>query len=730
MPDANKSYSVEVKVITNGEQKLTAMQRMIDQTRKRGEMLNRIKINPAVRLLDRVTGPMKKIEGNLRRVTSKTWNIAIDVKDKTGKVLDGITKKIGSVPTLLGAGALALGPAFLIGNSIGKAMDFEAQMSSIKSLLSNEEKALMPQIQDLAIKMGAATKYSALEAAQGMEELIKAGLTVKQVMEGGLEGALNLATAGDLDLAEAAEIMSTAMNTFSKDGLKASEAANILAGTANASATSVHELRYSLAAVGSVADGVGLSFKDTAAALGVFANAGLKGSDAGTSLKTFLSNLQPQTKQQIALFEKLNLLTKDGANLFFDQKGHIKNLADIAGLLHDRLKNLTDQQRSLYLEQMFGSDAVRAANILFKAGAEGVKDFTEQMMKVTALDVAREKMNNASGAVEQFRGAIETLQISAMMPVLPLITKLANKAADFVTDYTPQITKAMENMVNKARSYIHSHFLDNPEFKKLPDIKSKVLFVFDDIFATFQKWLNSGGQDQLNQVGSSLMNILAGVVEASAPRIAQAGLMIGSALGKAIISAFVNALSDSPWGALISGAIIGAGIGSVVPGLGTGVGTVVGAASGLTTYGLNKLVKSGSGENHTDQYPKPNLSGLGGSGTTSSNASWGFFGPAAIPHAKGGILTRPHLGLVAEAGPEAIIPLSSQMRGRALDLYAQVGNYLGVGTPQGSGGSGDLNVSIGGLSLYTNHNLDSDEFALQIGRKLVHELKKALENRS
>jgi TP901 family phage tail tape measure protein len=696
MPDANKSYSVEVKVITNGEQKLTAMQRMIDQTRKRGEMLNRLKINPAIRLLDRVSGPLKKVEGNLRRVTSKTWNIALEVKDKTGKTLDSITKKIGSVPTLLGAGALTLGPAFLIGSSIGKAMDFEAQMSSIKSLLSNEEKALMPQLQDLAMKMGAATKYSALEAAQGMEELIKAGLTVKQVMEGGLEGALNLATAGDLDLAEAAEIMSTAMNTFQKDGLKAAEAANILAGTANASATSVHELRYSLAAVGSVADGVGLSFKDTAAALGVFANAGLKGSDAGTSLKTFLSNLQPQTKQQIALFEKLNLLTKDGSNLFFDQKGHIKNMADIAGLLHDRLKNLTDQQRSFYLEQMFGSDAVRAANILYKSGAEGIKDFTDQMMKVTAIDVAREKMNNAAGAVEQFRGAVETLQISAMMPVLPLITKLANKAADFVTDYTPQITKAMENMVSKARAYVHSHFLDNPEFQRL-SLSAKVKFIFEDIFAEYQKWLANGGQAKIDAVAASLMTALANGIQGAAGPIASAAMTVGASIAQGIIAGFNQAIKDHPFLA----AAIAAGIGWRVAGP---VGAGVGAAGSLLWSALQKDNEI-MGDN-------------------------GYPGMGVSPYAEGGILTRPHLGLVAEAGPEAIIPLSSRMRGRALDLYAQVGNYLGVGVPQGSGGSGDLNVSIGGLSLYTNHNLDSDEFALQIGRKLVYELKKALENRS
>lgn len=108
-----------------------------------------------------------------------------------------------------------------------------------------------------------------------MEELLKAGLSPATVKAGGLEAALNLATAGGLDLAEAAEIMSTSLNTFKDDGLKASDAANILAGAANASATSVGELKYGIAQVGTVASGLGLSFKDTSTTLATFAQNGL-----------------------------------------------------------------------------------------------------------------------------------------------------------------------------------------------------------------------------------------------------------------------------------------------------------------------------------------------------------------------------------------------------------------------------------------------------------------------
>jgi TP901 family phage tail tape measure protein len=110
-----------------------------------------------------------------------------------------------------------------------------------------------------------------------------------------------------------------------------------------------------------VASAVGLSFKDTSTTLAVFAQNGLKGSDAGTSLKTMLMNLQPSTNKQVELFKKLGLTTAQGTSAFFNAQGRLKSMADIAGLLQKSMKNLTDAQRLQAMETLFGSDAIRAA---------------------------------------------------------------------------------------------------------------------------------------------------------------------------------------------------------------------------------------------------------------------------------------------------------------------------------------------------------------------------------
>ncbi|PGR74830.1 phage tail tape measure protein [Bacillus cereus] len=159
-------------------------------------------------------------------------------------------------------------------SAVTESMNFEQQMANIKAV-SGSTGEEMKKLSELAINMGETTKYSSVQAGQGIEELIKAGVSLTDIINGGLEGALNLATAGELELGEAAEIASTALNAFKADHLSVADAANILSGAANASATDVRELKYGLAASSAVAAGAGMTFKDTATTLAVFAQNGL-----------------------------------------------------------------------------------------------------------------------------------------------------------------------------------------------------------------------------------------------------------------------------------------------------------------------------------------------------------------------------------------------------------------------------------------------------------------------
>ncbi|MDE3838662.1 phage tail tape measure protein [Bacillus methanolicus] len=370
------------------------------------------------------------ITGRIQASMSRLGNSMQDVGGRMQSVGQEIAMSFGTVSTAIG-GAL--------GFAVKKSMDFEAQLSSIKAV-SGATGEQMEQLKNLAIEMGSKTKYSGLEAAQGIEELIKAGVSLEDIINGGLEGALSLATAGELDLAQAAEIASTALNAFKDDALTINDAANILAGGANASATSVGELQFGLSQVSAVASGIGLSFKDTATALSLFANNGLKGSDAGTSLKTMLSNLIPKSEAANETMMDLGIVTRDGANAFFDAQGNVRSMAEIAGVLHESLKGLNAEQRQQALYTMFGSDAIRAANILYKEGAVGINKMYSEMSKVTAVDVANEKMNNLKGRIEELKGAFETAQITignALVPAVDLLVQGLQKVMNWFNNLSP-----------------------------------------------------------------------------------------------------------------------------------------------------------------------------------------------------------------------------------------------------------------------------------------------------
>lgn len=358
----------------------------------------------------------------------KGLRVAADDFEKTERKAKGASQgfeEAGNKMAVAGA-VIAAG----IGLAAKTAIDFEKQISAIGAV-SGATKDELEILRKKALQLGADTAFSASEAALAMEELAKAGLSVTDIMSGAADATVALAAAGGIELPAAAELAADAMNSFSLTARDLPKVADLIAGAANASSISVGEFGQSLKQVGAVANLVGLSFSDTATAIALMGQSGIKGSDAGTSLKTMLSNLVPVTKQQIKLFKELGLATKDGSNNFFDAQGNIKSLADISGILQKATKDMTSEQKLLTLETLFGSDAIRAAAILTKAGAEGFNGMAEAMGKVTAEEVAAARLDNTAGALEQLKGSAETLAISLGSLLLPALTKIFKGLTEF-----------------------------------------------------------------------------------------------------------------------------------------------------------------------------------------------------------------------------------------------------------------------------------------------------------
>lgn len=371
-----------------------------------------------------------------------------------------VSDRIGTLSkTFAVAGAAAAaGLAVGLGAAVTAAAGFEKTMSGVKAVsgASGEE---LKQLSSLALQLGKDTSFSAAEAAKGLEELVKGGVSVADIMGGAALASLNLAAAGEIDLASAAEIAANAMNMFGLQGADMAMVSDQIAGAANASSLSVSDFRLSLNMVGAVAKLAGQDFKSTATAIALMGAAGIKSSDAGTSLKTMLMNLQPSTKPAIKAFRELGILTKDGANAFFDAAGKAKGMRDIAEILRESMKGLTEQQKLAKLEIMFGTDAIRAAAVLADQGAAGYDKMAESMNKVTAASVAAERLNNVSGAMEQLKGSVETAAItlgSAFLPQLKGIidntTSAVNAAIPFIETYGPGLAAGLSASVSTMAS--------------------------------------------------------------------------------------------------------------------------------------------------------------------------------------------------------------------------------------------------------------------------------------
>ncbi len=302
---------------------------------------------------------------------------------------------------LVTGGAMATG----VGFAIAKFSDFDAAMSNVAAT-GQDAKDSLDALRGAALEAGAKTVFSATESANAIEEMAKAGVSAKDILGGGLAGALDLAAAGGLGVADAAGIAAVALKTFKLQGSDMTHVADLLAAGAGKAMGDVSDLSAALSQGGQVAAATGLSIEETTAALASFASQGLLGSDAGTSLKTMLQRLTPQSKEAEAAFEKLGVSA-------YDANGQFVGLANFSGQLQTAMKDMTPEARNAAMAVMFGSDAVRAANVLYTEGEAGIRKWINAVDdQGFAADQARERLDNLKGDIEAFQGAIDSALIT------------------------------------------------------------------------------------------------------------------------------------------------------------------------------------------------------------------------------------------------------------------------------------------------------------------------------
>lgn len=338
------------------------------------------------------------------RADASNFNASIKAAGANAQQLAEGMEQSGRKTSLLTTGLAAAGMAAgaLGVAAIKTASDFDASMSGVQSV-TRASAAEMDLLRQAAIDAGADTIYSSSEAAAGITELGKAGLSTTDILSGGLSGALDLAATEGMDVGEAAELMSSTLSQFNLSGSRAADVADALAAGAGNAQGSARDLGMALSQTGGIANSFGLSMEETTGFLSAMAREGYIGSDAGTSLKTALIQLNNPTDKAQKLLDQLGITVNDAS-------GHFVGLENLAGQLQTKMSGLSEAERNAAYATIFGNDAFRVGTVLYKQGADGIAEWTKNVSQSGyAAEMAAARTDNLQGDLEKLSGSVETL---------------------------------------------------------------------------------------------------------------------------------------------------------------------------------------------------------------------------------------------------------------------------------------------------------------------------------
>jgi TP901 family phage tail tape measure protein len=307
----------------------------------------------------------------------------------------------------LGTTALVGAMTAFARSSVDAAKSFQASMKRVEAVTqagSAEIEALTAK----ALEMGAKTAFTASQSADAIEVLAKNGLSVSQILDGALDSTLLLAGGLGADLAPSADLVTDLMQQFRLEASQLPAIVDAVTGAALTSKFSFDDLRLAIGQAGGVAGGAGVEINDFLTALSASASAFSSGQDAGTSFKTFVQRLVPQSKQARVAMSELNLE-------FFDATGAMKPMADVAEELKRGLSGLSEEARAGALQTIFGTDAIRTAIMLAEVGGDGFRDLAAGIGKVSAQEQAEVRLEGLEGALKELAAAWEALQLEASL---------------------------------------------------------------------------------------------------------------------------------------------------------------------------------------------------------------------------------------------------------------------------------------------------------------------------
>lgn len=355
------------------------------------------------------------------RLTADTSNFfkAMSIADAAMFRTGSIAKRVGA-----GVGIAVLGMGAM---SLRAAGNFEESMH-VLGAVSGATGLQLKDLQAQAIALGKDMKLpnvSAKDAADAMTELSKAGLSVNDIMKA-TRGVLQLGVAANMDFKESSTIVARALTAFRMEGSKATQVADLLTATANKTTADINDMALGVQMASAQFHAARFDIDDLTTSLGLMANAGIAGSDAGTSLKTMMNRLTAPTQTAKDKMKELGFEV-------YNSSGQVKKMPNLIQDLSKALAGQSTAAKNAALYTIFGSDAIRAARVMLSAGADGWNKLNMATTKGgEAQAFAEARTKGFNGAVQAFISQVETLAIEIGLKMLPAATDAARALANFV----------------------------------------------------------------------------------------------------------------------------------------------------------------------------------------------------------------------------------------------------------------------------------------------------------
>ena len=339
--------------------------------------------------------------------------------------VSAITATLAGITAALGAGATA---AATVGSS------FEAAMSKV-SAISGATGDSLQSLTDKAKEMGAKTKFSASESASALQYMAMAGWDTESMLNG-IDGIMNLAAADGLDLATTSDIVTDALTAFNLKASDSTHFADVLAKASSSANTNVSMLGESFKYVAPLAGTMGYSVEDVSLALGLMANASVKGSMAGTSLKTALSNLASPTE------DMANVMTQYGISIS-DAEGNALPLIDVMKQLREKFSGLSETEQAAAASTLFGKEAMSGMLAIINASDSDFDNLTQNINNAdgAAKSMADTMQDNLQGQITILKSGLEGLGIE----IYEGMSEPLQEAAVEAQNYVNRLTEAFKN---------------------------------------------------------------------------------------------------------------------------------------------------------------------------------------------------------------------------------------------------------------------------------------------